>query len=152
MADTWGIRPASFGANFSATSAATMWANIWPFDIQQFLGSGNKTLPLQADDPLADVLEEIGIGSTNSSHVVLDIKAFMNSLGGRPIYSRFMLQNAAYQLNRARRGEDVLLMDCYGNPVFISGELFSSSGYVLLILCTKAFVSNANISTVKPLS
>ncbi|KAI4949171.1 hypothetical protein J4E91_005635 [Alternaria rosae] len=126
MENTWGVQPASSGMNFSAAPAAAIWWDMCPIGAQQFQGSANETLPTRTHKPLADVLEEIGIGSTNGSHTVLDIEAFTDSLGGRPIYSRFVLGNAADQLTRARSGQDVTLLDCYGKPFFLPGEIFSS--------------------------
>ena len=85
--------------------------------MQQFQGSVNETLPTQTHEPLADVLEEIGFGTTNRSYTVLDIKAFTDSLGGRPIYNRHMLRNGGLQLARARRDLPLIFLDCYGKPV-----------------------------------
>jgi len=127
------MQPASTGMNFSAAPAAPIWWDLCPIGAQQFQGSANETIPIETHEPLADVLEEIGIGSTNGSHTVLNIKAFTDSLGGRPIYSRSMLRNAADQLPRARRGQDYTLFDCYGKTVIVPGGKFSSSAYVLLV-------------------
>ena len=152
MENTWGVQPALSGMNFSAAPAAAMWWDTCPIGAQQFWGSSNETLPTQTHEPLADVLEEIGIGTTNGSHTVLDIKAFRDSLGGRPIYSRCMLRNAADQLTRARCGQDVTLLDCYGKPFFFPGEKFSSFEYVLLVIMQGDTDSSANMPTVKLLS
>ena len=152
MENTWGVCHASVGTNLSAMPAATMWAGMYPMAWQEFQCSTDKTPPLQAHDRLADVLEEIGIGSTNGSHTVLDIKAFRDSLRDRPIYSRFMLRNAADQLIRARRGQDFTLLDCYGKPFFFPGENLSSLEYVLLMIMQENTHSSANTPTVKLLS
>jgi len=80
------------------------------------------------------MLEDIGIGSTNGSQTVLDLKTFTESLEGRPIYSRYMLFLAAYQLPRARLGQNITLLDCYGKPVFFPEGSLPPFGYVLLML------------------
>lgn len=152
MENTWGVQPASSGMNFSAAPAAAMWWDMCPIGAQHFQGSANETLPTQTHEPLADVLEEIGIGSANGSHTVLDIKTFTDSLGGRPIYSRFVLGNAADQLTRARSGQDITLLDCYGKPFFLPGEICPSFEYVLLRIMQQDTRSSANTPTVKLLS
>lgn len=108
-------------------------ADTCPIDIQNFQGLANDTLPLQSDDSLADLLEDIGLGSTNSSQVVVDLKAFMESLGNRPIYSRLMLRNAANQLPRARCGQDITLMTCSGRIVVLHTKRACLPRYVQLM-------------------
>ncbi|KAB2103308.1 hypothetical protein AG0111_0g8366 [Alternaria gaisen] len=110
----YGVQLASSGMNISTLPAASIWADTCAIDARQFRGLANQTLPFQIDDPLADVLHDVGLGSSNGSQTVVDIKAFMKSLGDRPFYSRSMLRHAADQLSRARNGLKITLTDCYG--------------------------------------
>ncbi|RYN66227.1 hypothetical protein AA0118_g2770 [Alternaria tenuissima] len=110
----YGVQLASSGMNISTLPAASIWADTCAIDARQFRGLANQTLPFQIDDPLADVLYDVGLGSSNGSQIVVDIKAFMKSLGDRPFYSRSMLRHAADQLSRARNGLRITLTDCYG--------------------------------------
>ncbi|OWY45010.1 hypothetical protein AALT_g3875 [Alternaria alternata] len=110
----YGVQLASSGMNISTLPAASIWADTCAIDARQFRGLANQTLPFQIDDPLADVLHDVGLGSSNGSQIVVDIKAFTKSLGDRPFYSRSMLRHAADQLSRARNGLKITLMDCYG--------------------------------------
>ncbi|KAI4666768.1 uncharacterized protein J4E79_002808 [Alternaria viburni] len=114
MENTWGMQPAPSGMNFSAAPAAAMWWDTCPIGAQQFRGSTNETPPTQTHEPLVDVLEEIGIGSTNGSHTILDIKAFRDSIGDRPIFNRSVMLDAANQLTAARYGRDVTLTNYRG--------------------------------------
>jgi hypothetical protein len=45
---------------------------------------------------------------------VLDIKAFLNALGNRPVFTRDLFEHSKDQLERAKRGLEIELKDCYG--------------------------------------
>ena len=124
---------ASSGMNFSAAPAAAMWWDTCPIGAQQFWGSSNETLPTQTHEPLADVLEEIGLGSTNDSHFVVDLKAFLDSIGDRPIFSHHMLFNAAIHQYRAHHNQTIVLTNCYGKSVSIDFGGAVKPGYVQLM-------------------
>ncbi|KAF2872988.1 hypothetical protein BDV95DRAFT_568507 [Massariosphaeria phaeospora] len=44
----------------------------------------------------------------------IDVAAFLTRLGNRPIFTRALLQHAATQLAKAKHGEAVEMIDCYG--------------------------------------
>ncbi|KAI4926594.1 hypothetical protein J4E85_006888 [Alternaria conjuncta] len=96
-----------------------MWWDMCPIGAQQFQEFANETLPIQTHEPLAEVLEEIGIGSTNNSRRVVDFNAFMASRGDRPIYSRLMLRNAANQLPLIGEGQKITLTTCFGQTLVL---------------------------------
>lgn len=130
----YGVQLASSGMNISTLPAASIWADTCAIDARQFRGLANQTLPFQIDDPLADVLHDVGLGSSNGSQIVVDIKAFMKSLGDRPFYSRSMLRHAADQLSRARNGLKITLMDCYGAKRVYPARDLSLPRYVQFVL------------------
>jgi hypothetical protein len=130
----YGVQLASSGMNFSALPAASMWVDTCPIDAQQFQGSVNETLPSQTNDSLADLIHDVGLGLSNSSHIVVDIKAFMKSLGDRPFYSRSMLRHVAEQLTRARNGLNITLTDCYGTARVYPAEDLALYRYVQFVL------------------
>jgi len=134
MENTWGVQPALSGMNFSAAPAAAIWWDMCPIGAQQFQGSANETHPTQTHEPLAEVLEEIGIGTTNSSRKVVDFKAFMASRGDRPIYTRLMLRNAANQLPLLGKGKAITLTTCYDRRVVLNPKSACPLRYVQLVV------------------
>ena len=45
---------------------------------------------------------------------LLDIKAFLNALGNRPVFTRDLFEHSKDQLERAKRGLGIELKDCCG--------------------------------------
>ena len=107
-----------------------MWWDMCPIGAQQFQEFANETLPIQTHEPLAEVLEEIGIGSTNNSRRVVDFNAFMASRGDRPIYSRLMLRNAANQLPLIGEGQEITLTTCFDQTLVLQPKRACLPGYV----------------------
>jgi hypothetical protein len=51
---------------------------------------------------------------------VIDVKAFLDTIDNRPIFTRKLLQNAAEQLREAAPGLNVEMVDYYGNKRMVS--------------------------------
>jgi hypothetical protein len=44
----------------------------------------------------------------------IDVKAFLETIGGGPVHTRERLEHALEQLKKACKGEQFELFDCYG--------------------------------------
>jgi hypothetical protein len=59
---------------------------------------------------------------------ILDISAFLTSIGDLPIFTRKLFSNAAAQLLLAQGGKEVELADCYGGKHIVGTEELLFSG------------------------
>jgi len=98
--------------------------------MQQFQGLANETTPLKVDESLANVVDEIRVDSTNGSQIVIEIKAFRDSIGDRPIFNRSVMLDAANQLTAARYGRDVTLTKYRGEGRVRSAQRLLLPKYV----------------------
>ncbi|KAF1944284.1 hypothetical protein EJ02DRAFT_432600 [Clathrospora elynae] len=79
------------------------------------------TEPLQGTAPNeAAAAQPQGQRSDPPADKILDIKAFLESLDNRPIFTRKLFQNASEQLAKARTGQEIELVDCYGSTQAIA--------------------------------
>jgi hypothetical protein len=59
---------------------------------------------------------------------ILNISAFLTSIGDLPIFTRKLFSNAAAQLLLAQGGKEVELADCYGGKHIVGTEELLFSG------------------------
>jgi hypothetical protein len=59
---------------------------------------------------------------------ILNISAFLTSIGNLPIFTRKLFSNAAAQLLLAQGGKEVELADCYGGKHIVGTEKLLFSG------------------------
>jgi hypothetical protein len=71
-----------------------------------------------------------GVLLTLLTETVLDIKAFHESIGNAPVFTRELLGNAVRQLQLAAQAEDVEFIDCHGVRTIVSTKQNVAQGYV----------------------
>lgn len=63
---------------------------------------------------------------------VLNIERFLESVDGGRVFTLVLLHNAARQLQNAKEGNDVELIDCYGKSVTFTTQDGLAAGYLAL--------------------
>jgi hypothetical protein len=93
----------------------------------------SDTMLLREDShgPIKDQSEEENNADVSivPSGKLLNIKAFLESIGDRPVFTQKLVSHAACQLQLAKEGEEVTLNDCYGDQITIPTAEFITHGY-----------------------
>jgi hypothetical protein len=94
-----------------------------------FIGNGMRQDKQDDNNKVKDI-ERANEEAVLPSARILNISAFLTSIGNLPIFTRKLFSDAAAQLLLAQNGKEVELADCYGGKHTVGTQELLFSGYV----------------------
>jgi len=104
-------------------------------DIENLIVAGGMDdKPKDCDGALDEheAKEDEGLSSVGPTKRIVDVRAFLKTIGDQPVYTRERLEHVAAQLGKARKGEEFELIDFQGEihpGVSKSGYVYTSSPF-----------------------